>query len=72
MRAEQYAEIFGANILKIRKKRNLTQRQMAEILDVSVRTLRLLEKGITPKRVTCGIIFDICDEFDVNPNDLFQ
>lgn len=72
MSIKKHEEIFGKNILRLRIERKLTQVQMAEILDISVRSLRMLEKGVTPKRLSCKIIFDIFDEFGENPKDMFN
>lgn len=36
---------FGDNLVKFRKERHLTQEQLAENVDVSVRTISRLENG---------------------------
>jgi putative transcriptional regulator len=55
---------------KLRKKKRLTQRRVAEILGVDPSTIRNWEKG------RGGIIFQkvakLCELFDCRPQDLYE
>ena len=45
-------EIFCENIRKLRRHSRLTQKQMAEIMGISVYGIRQLEKGMLTSRIT--------------------
>lgn len=65
-------ETFGTNILALRKKHNLTQRQMARKLHIGVLSLRRLEHGTIPPRMTVEVLYYIYKEFGVSANHMFQ
>lgn len=49
-----YAETeanFCANIAYLRRSRGLTQKEMALILGIGIRSLRMLEKGTIPRNL---------------------
>lgn len=64
--------IFSQNMKKIRKNAQLTQREMAQKLGISIASLSKIEKGILPPRLSCTILFRIHKEFGVHPKDLFE
>ena len=64
--------IFSQNMKKIRKNAQLTQREMAQKLGISIASLSKIEKGILPPRLSCSILFRIHKEFGVHPKDLFE
>ena len=66
------SRIFCRNVLALRKKHNLTQAEMAKLLGIGVKSLRSLEKGEIPPRLSCGIIIIIYKEFGVFPSDMFS
>ena len=59
------------NIRQIRVHYKLTQKQMAQELDMDPQYYAVLERGDNPqRRFTLEKIFVICTLFDVKPNDL--
>ena len=61
---------FCRNIVCLRKKYGLTQNQMAQIMEVSVYSVRLLERGILPKHLPYTVLYPLCDHFNL-PADAF-
>lgn len=64
--------IFSQNMKKIRKTAQLTQREMAQKLGISIASLSKIEKGILPPRLSCSILIRIHKEFGIHPKDLFE
>ncbi len=61
---------LGKNIAKIRKDRNLSQNQLAEMLFISREHLAKIE---TAKRgISLGLIFRLCMILDIKECDLFN
>lgn len=65
-----FINYFSDNIYYLRKLHNLTQREMARILGVSVGTLSRLEKGDDTVRVYGRIVLRICERFGVTAEEL--
>ena len=64
-------QIFCKNMTKLRKKYNLTQKEMAKICGIGVKSISLIEKGILPPRLSAEIIFTVANYFNVSPKDMF-
>lgn len=64
----QEAINFCKNVTLLRKQHGLTQVQMAAILDVGVGTVRSLERGILPPRLTIAVLLRVYDHFHVLPS----
>ena len=62
---------FVENIRDLRIKNGLSKTQMAEKLDVSVYTIRKLENGIMPKRLSIEVVFKIEKEFGIKASKQF-
>lgn len=61
---------FSEIILKIRTERKLTQKQLADKINVSDRTISKWEKGITvPDLIS---LRNICDALEISPNTLIK
>ena len=58
------------NIYYLRIKNKLTQREMAEIIGISVSTLRRMEKFDKSVRTHSGMIHRICDRFEITADEL--
>lgn len=71
MNINRKAESLALNLYLIRKKNGLTQKEMAKRIGIGINTLRQLEKGIIPSRVSVGLIFNISNEFNIEPYELF-
>ena len=56
-----------ALIRELRQRHNLSQREMAALLGVGVHTLRQLEAGRVPPRVSVRIVYRIYDAFGIPP-----
>ena len=71
---EAYNEflIFCKNIRTLRGRQDLTEREMAKILHVSVKTLSMLENGVFPTHTSANIIFRLSRAFQISPKDLFS
>lgn len=63
---------FCRNILWLRKTCGLTQKQMAKLLHISVRTLRQIEHGVLPQCVTVEILDHIRNLFGLMPSQVFE
>ena len=59
------------NIKKLRNAEGLTQQDMAKALRIGNETLRSLENGIIPPRVSASIIIKISKLFNIAPAYLF-
>ena len=64
--------VFCENIVRLRKKNGLSCKVMAKRLGVSEKTIRALESGVLPPRLSCAILFRIEREFGVSPKEMFQ
>lgn len=64
--------IFCRNVLILRKENHLTQEKMAKLLGISIHSLRSLENGKIPPRLSCDVIFRIYIFFGVHPRDIFS
>ncbi len=61
---------LGNKIKLARKAKNLSQNQLAEMLDISREHLAKIE---TAKRtVSLGLLFDLSDKLDISEKDLFD
>ncbi len=60
---------LGKNIAKERKNKNLSQNQLADMLNISREHLAKIE---TAKRgVSINLVFKICEILDINESELF-
>lgn len=60
-------EILCRNLLYLRKKRRLTQKEMAKLLGIGVGSLRRIERGELPPGVGCGMLFNAHSAFGIPP-----
>ena len=54
------------NIRYLRNKHNLSRKEMASIIGISVSTLHRLEAGETGVRMHCVMLNRMCDHFNVS------
>ena len=64
-------QVLCKNIYDLRKYYRLTQKEMAIKLGIGVGSLRMLEHGRIPERMTCDTIFKISIEFKIPVKALF-
>lgn len=60
------------NIHCLRLAYKLTQKQMAEIMGISVDTLRKMEQGKHTPRICCDILWRVCDAFNISADVLLK
>ena len=65
-----YYEKFGLNIVYYRKRKKLTQLQLAELADIDRSNISAIELGNVG--VSFDLIFKLCEILDVKPRDLFD
>ena len=65
-----YYEKFGLNIVYYRKRKKLTQLQLAELDDIDRSHISAIELGNVG--VSFDLIFKLCEILDVKPRDLFD
>ena len=66
---EQY-EKFGLNVGYYRKRKKLTQLELAELIDVDRSHISAIELGNVG--VSFDVVFKLCEVLDVKPRDLFD
>ena len=67
---KQYYEKFGLNVVYYRKKKRLTQLQLAEYVDISRSHISAIELGNVG--VSFDLIFKMCEVLEVTPKELFD
>lgn len=63
-------EKFGLNVVYYRKKKKLTQLQLAELLDINRSHISAIELGNVG--VSFDVVFKMCEVFEITPKDLFD
>ena len=63
-------EKFGLNVVYYRKRKRLTQLQLAEQVDVDRSHISAIELGRVG--VSFDVIFKICDVLDITPKQFFD
>lgn len=72
MKAEfkELYEKFGLNVVYYRKRKRLTQLQLAELIDVDRSHISAIELGNVG--VSFDVIFKLCEVLEIKPRDLFD
>ena len=60
-------DIFLKNLTYLRIQNNLTPKQMAKLLNISVRSMKLMERGELPLSVDHQALYAIKDHFGIQP-----
>lgn len=63
-------EKFGLNVVYYRKRKRLTQLQLAELIDVDRSHISAIELGNVG--VSFDVVFKMCEVLEVRPKDLFD
>ena len=63
-------EKFGLNVVYYRKRKKLTQLQLAELVDIARSHISAIELGNVG--VSFDVIFRLCEVLDVSPKDLLD
>lgn len=64
------AEVVGKNLKQARRDKGLTQKEVAERLNMTQQQYSRFENGVF--ELNYRQIVDLCDLYDIYPNDLFQ
>ena len=67
---KKYYEQFGLNVVYYRKRKKLTQLQLAELVDIDRSHISAIELGNVG--VSFDLIFKMCDVFQIKPSELFD
>lgn len=68
----EFYNLFGKNIAKIRKKHNMTQEQLAEILNMSRGFISQIESSGVKTGVSLDTLFLIAKIFNIDIKDFFD
>lgn len=71
MNEDQSLTIFCKNIHILRTKNGLTQKEMAKLLRIGVRSLRTIETGHIPPRLGCNVFYYAAVYFGLRISALF-
>ena len=63
-------EKFGLNVVYYRKRKKLTQLQLAECIDVDRSHISAIELGNVG--VSFDVIFKLCEALEITPKELFD
>lgn len=67
---KSYYERFGLNVVYYRKRKKLTQLQLAELVDIDRSHISAIELGNVG--VSFDVIFKTCDILGITPKELFD
>lgn len=67
---QELYEKFGLNVVYYRKRKKLTQLQLAELIDCDRSHISAIELGKVG--VSFDLIFKLCEILDILPRDLFD
>ena len=70
---QEYRELyekFGLNVVFYRKKKKLTQLQLAELADIDRSHISAIELGKVG--VSFDVIFKLCEVLEITPRELFD
>lgn len=62
--------LLGRNIAKTRKDSNLSQNELAELIDISREHLAKIETG--RRNISIPLLFRLCEKLNVQEKDLFD
>ena len=72
MDAKEIHHNFCQNLRHLRKVHNLTQKEMAGILGISVSTLGRMESMDEKVRINCRILCRVCDHFGYSTDEILR
>jgi len=67
---KSFYEQFGLNVVYYRKRKKLTQLQLAELVDVDRSHISAIELGNVG--VSFDVLFKLCEVLDITPKELFD
>lgn len=66
----KFLELFGNQIQKLRKERDLSLRQLAQLCDIDYSDISKIEKG--QRNIQIFTILELTKGLDIHPKDLFD
>ena len=72
MNLDDWENNFGHNFLLLRQEHHLTQKQMAEKLNISLYAVQKIERGTPPLRLGAYVLINIYLSFGVLSEDMFK
>ena len=63
-------EMFGLNVVYFRKRKKLTQLQLAELVDIDRSHISAIELGNVG--VSFDVLFKLCEVLEITPKQLFD
>ncbi len=67
---KQLYEKFGLNVVYYRKRKRLTQLQLAELVDVDRSHISAIELGNVG--VSFDVLFKLCEVLEITPKEIFD
>ncbi len=64
--------LFCENIKALRQKEQLSKTEMAGKLNISIRSLSMLEKGIIPPRLNPSVVIALLENFNICADDFLD
>ena len=71
MQNDQQIIVFCENMKTLRKRNNLSKKEMAKILGIVVRNLAKIEERVMPSKTSTSVIFKISHHFKIKLHELF-
>ncbi len=65
-------ETLSHNLLWLRRHHGYSQRAMAKLLKIGVGSLRRLEHGEIPEKLTIEFLYEVYAHFEVLPSELME
>jgi len=70
MTKQEFQKKLGAQIAKLRKEKNLSQIEFADLLDREKQNINRLEHGRT--NPSSWLVFEISEALEIHPNQIFD
>ena len=64
--------IFCGNVKAMREKLEISMKEMAGVLEITVECLEAMERGVLLPEVDVGILYCIYDQFGIWPSQMFR
>ena len=71
MSEHDYRKIFCNNLKCLRRTKGLSKKEMSQILNISEKSISMLESGIIPQRLSASVIFRIGKAWGIAPEYMF-
>ncbi len=67
---KKFYEQFGLNVVYYRKRKKMTQLQLAELVEIDRSHISAIELGNVG--VSFDVVFKLCEVLDITPKELFD